>query len=36
MNRGPSAVGDYRLVVDTARENLVGNGIARAFDIVVF
>jgi hypothetical protein len=32
----PWTAGDYRLVVDTAPENLVGNGIARAFDIVVF
>jgi hypothetical protein len=34
--REPWATGDYRLVVDTALEDLAGNSIALAFDIDVF
>jgi hypothetical protein len=34
--RQPWADGDYRLVVDTALEDLAGNSIALAFDIDVF
>ena len=34
--RQPWAAGDYRLVVDTALEDLAGNSIALAFDIDVF
>jgi hypothetical protein len=32
----PWSAGDYRLVVDTALEDLAGNSIALAFDIDVF
>jgi hypothetical protein len=34
--RQPWIAGDYRLVVDTALEDLAGNSIALAFDIDVF
>ncbi len=32
----PWSAGDYRLVVDTALEDLAGNAVGRAFDVDTF